>query len=147
MPCSKRQADIDLTADSLCEPEKDPACKRSPKTAQPAHDDRFETEDQKLRSVEWIERRAHGDEHAGDCDHGERQCHGKCEDVAVLNAHQLGDNRIVGGGAEVAADRRAVKQNCRPPMITTATMNWMAGSTPTAKSGVNFQLAISIGPA
>ena len=32
-------------------------------------------------------------------------------------------------------------------MTATATMNWITGSTPTARSGVNFQLAISIGPA
>ena len=57
-----------------------------------------------------IEIGADGEEHAGDRDDGERQRHGERENVAVVEAHELGDRWIVGGGAEGAADRRAIEQ-------------------------------------
>ncbi len=49
-------------------------------------------------------------QHAGDGDDRERERHRQREDVGVVEAHQLRNRLVVGGGAEGAAERRAVEQ-------------------------------------
>ena len=124
-------ARIDLRADRLRDAEDDAAGERAPQAAEPADDHRLEAEDQPRRADRRIEIGAHRQKHAGDRDHRERQRHGEREDVAVVEAHQLRHRRIVGGGAEGAAERGAVEhelQRRRSPRRRRRT--GCSGSTP-----------------
>ena len=60
--------------------------------------------------IDGIEIGADAEKDRGDRHHGERQPIADREDALVVDAHQLGDRRIVGDGAEGAADRRAVEE-------------------------------------
>ena len=76
----------------------------------PAADDhRLESENQPRRSDGGIEVGAHGDEHAGHRDDGERQRHAQREDMTVVEPHELRRNLIVGSGAEGPPECRAVE--------------------------------------
>ena len=53
---------------------------------------------------------AHREQHAGDGDDGERQRHRQPEHMGVVQAHELRHRLVVRGGAEGAAQRRAIEQ-------------------------------------
>ena len=59
--------------------------------------------------VRRIEIGAHREEHAGNRNHRQRQRHRQRENMAVVEAHQLRHRRVVGGGAEGAAERGAIE--------------------------------------
>ena len=111
MPGKELPAGIDLRADRLRDAEDDAAGERAPQAAEAADDHGLEAEDQPRRPDRRIEIGADGEEHAGDRHHRERERHRQREDVAVVEAHELRDRRVVGGGAEGAAERGAVEQN------------------------------------
>ena len=77
-------AGIELRADGLRDAEDDAAGERAPHAAEPADDHRLEAEDQPRRADRRIEIGAHGEQHAGDGDDGERQRHRQREDVAIV---------------------------------------------------------------
>ncbi len=75
----------------------------------PADDDGLEGVEQACRPDGRVEIGAHAEIERGDGDHHHGDGGGEREDVAVVDAHQLGDLRIVGGGAEGAAELGAVE--------------------------------------
>ena len=77
-------AGIELRADGLRDAEDDAAGERAPHAAEPADDHGLEAEDQPRRADRRIEVGAHGEQHAGDRDDGERQRHRQREHVAVV---------------------------------------------------------------
>ena len=141
-------ARIDLRADRLRDAENDAAGERAPEAAEPADDHRLEAEDQPRRPDRRIEIGADGEEHAGDRDDRERQRHREREDVAVVEAHQLRDRLVVGGGAEGAAERGAVEQQLQAADHRDRdARTGCSGSVPTARPRPSWMLPTSIAPA
>src|SRR5690606_9230376 len=102
-------ARVDVAADGLGDAEDDTAGERAPEIAETADDDRLEAEDQAGAPSGGIKARPDAEEDSGDGRDGERERHGKAEDVGAVQAHQLGDILVVGGGPEGAAERRAIE--------------------------------------
>ena len=89
MARKKLPARIEMRADRLGDAEQNAAGQRPPQAAEAADDHCLETEDQPCRTDRRIEVGAHRKEHAGDGDDRKRQRHRQCEDVAVVEAHEL----------------------------------------------------------
>jgi hypothetical protein len=109
MPGQDLPFGIDLGADGLGDADDDAAGQRAPQAAQAADDDGLEGVEQACGPDRRVEVGAHAEIERGDGDHTMAMAGGEREDVAVVDAHQLGDLRIIGGGAEGAAQLGAVE--------------------------------------
>jgi hypothetical protein len=103
-------AGIDAGADRLCHAQQHAAGQRPPQAAEPAHDHRLEGVDEACRPDRRVDVGAHRHEQSGDAHDRQGERHGEGEDVAVVDAHEPRRLAVVGGGAEGAAQLRAVEQ-------------------------------------
>jgi len=110
MACEQLPAGIDLRPDALGDAEDHAANQRPPKIAEPADDDRLETEDQPTGSHERIEIGADRQKHPRDRDDSKRKRHRGGIDLPVVEPHQQRNFAVVAGGAKRPAESRMVEQ-------------------------------------
>ena len=101
---------IDLGADGLGKAEDHAARQCSPQAAEAADDHRLECEDQPGRTDQRIKGGAGAEIEPGDRDNGHGEAHGEGKDARIVDAHQLGDDRVVGGGAKGSPGFRLIEK-------------------------------------
>jgi len=101
---------IDPGADGLGDADNNAAGEGAPQATEPTDDHRLEGVEQTRGPDRRVEIGAQAERHRGDHRHRERNADRNGVDLPLVDAHQLGDLRLVGGGAERPPDRGTVEQ-------------------------------------
>ncbi|GCC48230.1 hypothetical protein chiPu_0032353, partial [Chiloscyllium punctatum] len=104
---------IDPAPDRLSQPEHDTARQRAPQAAEAADDHGLERIEQPRRPDRRIETGTDAEHDSGDHRDREREPDRNRIDVALVDAHQLRDRGIVGGGAEGTAEPGAIEDQLK----------------------------------